>query len=512
MVGPGGEIRRAFFWGMLGVAILMVATTAVCHARTHRSHVYRNRDVSQYQPATAAIVVDANSGTVMEESNADSQRHPASLTKIMTLYLLFETLNSGKLKMSGELPVSVHAAEQAPTKLGLKAGETITIDSAIRGIVTRSANDAAVVVAEALGGDEANFSKMMTAKARALGMTHTIYHNASGLPDDQQVTTARDQSILARAMHDRFHQYYHYFSTRSFEFRGVTIRNHNRLLGRIDGVDGIKTGYIRASGFNMVTSVQRGQRRIIVVVFGGRTANIRDARVIDLINNHIKFAAVKRTAPPVLEGWAATKARDKKKLTERSASEVPLPTRDPRAQFAAASAAMDDPAIGSSVPIEPTPVRTLTIHTVPTQIASAEPVAWADRQALPTTIPNRHNDFSAAAPLFPPLWPDLNSASLGGQSPKPAPPAETEPASKHNGAWIIQIGAFDDENEAKQHLASVQNKVKRLLGSADPFTERIKRGDKDLYRARFAGLDKTQAQTACQHLKRSDIPCLLLRN
>ena len=192
-------------------------------------------------------MVDVNSGAVMQATNADASRHPASLTKIMTLYLLFERLEAGKIKLNTELEVSAHAAAQAPSKLGLKPGDTIKVETAIRAIVTKSANDVAVIVGEALGGDEPSFARMMTAKAHALGMEHTTYRNASGLPDDAQVTTARDQALLGRAINDRFPSYYHYFSTRTFEYHGHTMRNHNHLLGSVEGVDGIKTGYIHDS-------------------------------------------------------------------------------------------------------------------------------------------------------------------------------------------------------------------------------------------------------------------------
>ena len=185
------------------------------------SALSRARSADSYQPAYSSIVVDANSGAVMQATNADAPRHPASLTKIMTLYLLFERLEQGKIKLTTELPVSAHAAVQAPSKLGLKPGDSIRVETAIRAIVTKSANDVAVIVAEAIGGDEPAFAKMMTAKARALGMNQTTYRNASGLPDDQQITTARDQAILGRAIQDRFPNYYHYFATRTFEYRGT---------------------------------------------------------------------------------------------------------------------------------------------------------------------------------------------------------------------------------------------------------------------------------------------------
>src|SRR5690242_19090884 len=231
-------VRRGLRWGALGLTALALASVAMdgadARARRHRHHAARHES---YDPPASSIVVDANSGAVLQASNPDAIRHPASLTKMMTLYLLFERLQQGKLSLSSELPVSAHAAAQAPSKLGLKPGDSIPVESAIKAIVTKSPNDVAVVIGEALGCDEPSFARMMTAKAHALGMTNTVYRNASGLPDEQQVTTARDQSIIGRALRDRFPQYFHYFATRSFAFRGETIRGHNHLLGNLDGAE-----------------------------------------------------------------------------------------------------------------------------------------------------------------------------------------------------------------------------------------------------------------------------------
>src|SRR5437660_5811974 len=249
----------------------------------------------------ADIVVDANSGAVLHATNPDARRHPASLTKIMTLYLLFEQLDAGKLKLDTPLKVSAEASGQSPTKLGLKPGSTLAIEDAIKGMVTRSANDAAVVVAEAIAGSEDDFARLMTRKAQALGMNNTVYKNASGLPDDNQITTARDQPTLGRAIQERFPRYYKYFSIRTFTFRGESISNHNHLLGKVEGVDGIKTGYINASGFNLVTSVHRGNRYLVAVVMGGSSGGSRDARMRELINDKIALASIKRTAPMVAE-------------------------------------------------------------------------------------------------------------------------------------------------------------------------------------------------------------------
>jgi D-alanyl-D-alanine carboxypeptidase len=254
-----------------------------------------------YHPPYAAIVIDDNSAQVLHGENIDEPRHPASLTKIMTLYLLFEQIDAGKLKLDTPLSVSEFAAGQHPTKLHLKPGSTIAVEDAIKGLITRSANDAAVVVAEAIGGGEEDFAKLMTAKAHALGMAGTVYVNASGLPADDQITTARDQATLGRAIQDRFPIFYRYFSTVSFRYRGKDIHNHNALLGQVEGVDGIKTGYTEASGYNLVVNLRRGDRHIVAVVLGGTSNAKRDARMRELIDVCLPMAATRRTAPQAIE-------------------------------------------------------------------------------------------------------------------------------------------------------------------------------------------------------------------
>ena len=252
-------------------------------------------------PPYAAIVLDANSGKVLHSANADELCHPASLTKIMTLYLLFERLETGKLRLDTQLPVSEHAAMQAPTKLGLTADQTITVEDAIGGLITKSANDAAVVIAEALAGDEHEFAELMNWKAHTLGMNHTVYRNASGLPNDEQVTTARDQALLGRAIQQRFPRYYRYFAMASFTYRGQTMHNHNHLLGQVEGLDGIKTGYTKASGFSLVTSVRRNNRHIVAVVLGGVSADARDTRMRNLIEEYIGAAVPRKSTTTTVE-------------------------------------------------------------------------------------------------------------------------------------------------------------------------------------------------------------------
>ena len=299
---------RALRVGVLGLVTVTTAiliTSDSAEARRHRRHTARHHHSESaresYSPQFASIIVDGNTGSVLSSNSPDGLRHPASLTKIMTLYLLFERLDSGKMKLDTEMPVSEHASEQDPTKLGLRPGQTIKVEDAIKGLVTRSANDAAVVIAEAIGGSEEDFARMMTRKARALGMSRTTYRNASGLPNDEQITTARDQSTLGRAIQDRFPRYYRYFSTTAFNFRGHTITGHNRLLGSVEGVDGIKTGYTRASGFNLVTSIHRGNRFLVGVVLGGRSGGSRDAIMRNLLAENIGKGATTRTAAAITE-------------------------------------------------------------------------------------------------------------------------------------------------------------------------------------------------------------------
>ena len=224
----------------------------------------------------SSIVLDAATGRVLHEDNADQQRYPASLTKMMTLYMIFEALDAGKIKLSTVWSVSSHAANQSPTRLGLDKGDRIAVLDVILGLITKSANDAAAVAAEALGGSEDAFGELMTKRARRLGMEHTTFQNASGLPDPGQVTTARDMAKLSRALVRDFPHYYSYFSTPEFTFGGQRHANHNRLMNWYEGADGIKTGFIRASGFNLSASAIRDNRRIIGVVLGGPSPVARD--------------------------------------------------------------------------------------------------------------------------------------------------------------------------------------------------------------------------------------------
>ena len=391
---------RALRWGCLGVIGVIAAlaiTTDPADARSRRKRVVKKAVHAQsYNPPYAAIVVDANTGATLHQATPDALRHPASLTKIMTLYLLFEQLEAGKIKLATPMQVSDEAASQAPTKLGLRPGETLAVEDAIKSLVTKSANDAAVVVAEALAGSEEEFARQMTRKARALGMNRTVYRNASGLPNDQQVTTARDQALLGIAIQERFQRYYRYFSTTSFVYRGRTIRSHNRLLGRVDGVDGIKTGYTRASGFNLVSSVRRGDRRMVAVVLGGRSSGQRDAEMRNLIAGNIMLAAAKPATPTrIAEAHGSLPAplplplpflNPEPAEKPEPATSARLASTDSALVLLAASdgeaTAAIPPNPGSNAPIKPIPVKTYSVKLVPPKHAAPKPEATAKLPAL----------------------------------------------------------------------------------------------------------------------------------
>ncbi|HVV43061.1 MAG TPA: D-alanyl-D-alanine carboxypeptidase [Nitrobacter sp.] len=565
---------RVCILGLATLSTAIIVTTDTADARRHhrRHHHVRHHQAYSYNPPFSEIIVDANSGATLSSNNADSLRHPASLTKMMTLYLLFERLDAGKMTLDTEMRVSKHASEQDPTKLGLRPGETIRVEDAIKGVVTKSANDAAVVIGEAIGGDEEDFAKMMTRKARALGMTRTVYRNASGLPDDDQVTTARDQSILGRALQDRFPRYYRYFATTSFNFHGRTIRGHNHLLGSVDGVDGIKTGYIRASGFNLVTNLRRGNRHLVGVVMGGRSAGARDATMRSLLADNLEKASTRRTVAAITErspaeanaevAEDAARSRPERTVQVNGAVQVasapePAPTPRPapftRSLIAASAAALpakqtkpepaplnsgviDTPAIaaypGSTEPMKPIRVKTVQVKAGPMKLASAGPTqslpriasaaSPAQNEVAETTssvvardeLPPQPAGHGTGHGLLGVLPAGSRSAAQVMASAEPAVvqrAGAVRPMVARSG-WIIQVGALESESEARQRLDKARDHAHGMLGKADPFTETIAKGDKKLYRARFAGLDRDQAEAVCRTLKRSDMSCITIKN
>ena len=543
------EARNGLRYGVVSLAAIVAVltiTSDAADARHHRRlrvhyvsshHVARAHHLARaedYSPPSASIVVDGNTGAVLQASNPDATRHPASLTKIMTLYLLFERLDAGKIKLDTPLKVSDHAADQDPTKLDLKPGQTIPVEDAIKGVVTRSANDAAVVIAESLGGSESEFAKLMTQKAHALGMSRTTYVNASGLPDDDQITTARDQALLGRAIQDRFPNYYKYFSLPAFVYHGVAIRNHDHLLGQVQGVDGIKTGFTRASGFNLVTSVHRDGRYVVAVVLGGRSSFQRDAHMRELIGAHIKEASLQHTAPAIAEHTAPRDEPQQATVTKAStvSRADPTPTATVSTRVATGSNDPIQPLLVKTVSYRVAPVQAAGLAPMPALVAAPAPQPEAPRVVVasaytvpPVTIPAVKSDPSKAEPAKAEIAksdiakPEVATVAPASAEPVKAEPVKAEPVKSEppaqfraRGGWLIQIGAYPGEDEAKQHLSAARTKVRDKLAAADPFTERVLKGDKALYRARFAGFDKETADATCKQLKRNDFDCITVKN
>ncbi len=484
-------------------------------------------------PAFSAIVVDANSGRTLYAVDENGLRHPASLTKVMTLYLLFEQLDKGAMTLQTQIPISRHAAAQEPTKLGIPPGGTISVDDAIKAIVTRSANDIAVAIAEAIGHDESTFAEMMTRKARALGMSSTVYRNASGLPNDEQVTSARDLVILARAVEDRFPRYFRYFSTQEFDYAGEVIGNHNHLLGHVAGVDGIKTGYTRASGFNLLTSVHRDGRSLIAVVMGGRTSRARDRVMENLIADHIAQASTVRTATMVAD---ASRAEDVQRAATREeqpvrprpilvAANVPMhvPTgRFTQPQLAQGDAAVDDGSptlrVAAVTPVEPRrPARRVVVASrSPRDQRTPAQLGWV--KGADGAAPKGHEaevaKIAAEAPPMPPARTKDKALPVSSAAPSETTVAARAPskaddqeADAERGGWVIQIGALDDPAKANALLNRARKRNPAMLGSAKPYTEKFQKGEDTFYRARFAGLDSNSAESACRSLKRSGFAC-----
>jgi D-alanyl-D-alanine carboxypeptidase len=530
-------------------ALLALASVSPADARGHHRRHPHSRHHSHaaaaqtYSPPYSDIIVDVNSGRVMHATDPDALRHPASLTKIMTLYLLFEQLESGRMRLDTPLQVSAHAASMEPSKLGVRPGTTIDVENAIKAVVTRSANDVAVVIAENIGGTESAFCRLMTQKARALGMSRTTYVDASGLPDDRQITTARDQATLGRAIQDRFPRYYRYFATRSFIWHGVRIGSHNHLMEHMDGVDGIKTGFVRASGFNLVTNLRRDGRHLVGVVMGGRSARSRDAQMQALLNDNVQMASVRRTAPVIAEARQPA-ARPQQVATAGQEANViasvqlpaPSPARALRASSPLKQRVADaNAAVGSNDPLKPVVVHTVpvrqgavrraaigrasdetrgqTVAMAPLDLAPAQGRGVQVASAGPASIPAIRQPTPGNGILgVLPARGFARGSSVEQTASLPANSNNSVSAARKRSGYIIQVGAFDTQGDAEKRLADARSHAKKVLGSADPFTEKFAKGGKAMYRARFAGLEKNEAEAACKSLKHNEIGCFWLKN
>ncbi|HEY3911853.1 MAG TPA: D-alanyl-D-alanine carboxypeptidase [Stellaceae bacterium] len=438
--------------GIIAVAILAAGLAGLgagnAEAARHPHHHLRLAAVGFAPvPVAASIVLDADTGRVLSEANADAQTYPASLTKMMTLYLTFEALNTGRLRLDQLLPVSVNAASKQPTKLGLRAGDSVDVQDLILGIVTRSANDAAAVLAEGIAGSEPAFAELMNRKAQQLGMRGTYYDNASGLPDPAQHTTARDTAQLALALYHDYPREYRYFSTREFDFRGTMIRGHDHLLDWYPGADGIKTGFIDASGFNLATSALRNGHRLIGVVLGGHSASARDREMAAQLDQGFAevgvapVAVARRVMPPPSAHPAPT---------------LPLPV-----SVSAALAAAE--------PLhEPARPKPGLLRTAAARLAAhLSPVGKAEAAVLPRQ----------------PLVADR---------------------------WGIQLGAFR-AREAAERVGRIAESLPVARGKPLQIVDPGRAAKSRVYRARLLDFTPREAETACAQLHKKRIECFVVR-
>lgn len=589
------------------------------------------------------MVIDANSGRVLHDRAGSDLRFPASLTKMMTLYLAFEAIEAGRTGFSSSVTVSERAAAAPPSKIGLKAGAKIALRDAIKALIVKSANDMAVAVAEHIAGSEQAFAALMTKRARQLGMDRTVFRNASGLPDPQQVTTARDMLTLAMRLQDDFPQHYRLFSLKTFSYAGKTYRSHNALLGRFAGVDGIKTGYTRASGFNLVSSYRAGGKHVVGVVFGGVTASLRDAHMRMLLARAIEKASTTRTRQTGPQLVAAARPAVRPQRSSLAATDLPQPKPSPEALAPAApqpvplpgSTGVPEPKLlaaydlpgsaqpaGTTQPIAPEPpasagpriaiAKVKTVSVLPQQPAAEQPAAAAAPPApaldpvaqmiaattpaedpgrpafatagtsLPTSLPRP--DFAAlkaalskreattpaaaesgrapgsqpwAAPVAsapqgpaetvlskrdgavqlgrPPSTLQAQLASLTAQPshlgaqplsdqpalmnaitpvtrPVPDQPVAQTPASRtSSGDYHVQIGVYTSPSEAERAMAAAQAKAAHVLDGSAPMAMPLTKGERQLYRARFAGFNSQAARSVCNELRRMAVDCFVAR-
>ena len=506
-------------------------------------------------PPFSVYAVDGNSGRVLYGRDENALRHPASITKVMTLYLLFEQIEKGHLSLDTRIAVSEHAASQSPTKLGLRPGSTIRIEDAIKSIVTKSANDMAVAIAERIGGDEDTFARIMTRKAHALGMSRTNFVNASGLPDDRQLTTARDLAVLGRAIHDHFPRYFRFFSTPSFRYAGQYMANHNHLMEQVDGMDGIKTGYTRASGFNLLSSVNRNGHWLISVVLGGKTRLGRDRIMADLIESQIDKCATTRTAPMIAENPALEHLAEAVPVIAHESDPAPpvegvddeSVEEQPTALHAAAapddSAAPVEPA--QEEPAAPPPprvphVQIKTVAQIKTASLDIDAPTPRPRPAFVSGIPkaperdmtttgsirrldgstSRYVGAGTSTPAAFKHRPQRERSEALKEKQKPIRVASLDnsdaapsvrPSIARSGV-MIQIGATPTIDQATALLSRAKSESHGALARAHPFTEKVQRGGVTLFRARFAGLEPDAADSACKNLKRAGIACFATRN
>jgi D-alanyl-D-alanine carboxypeptidase len=508
------SLAKSTFWrcffGFLAVALLTAA----------------NAPQASANPKFSAIAVDAKTGEVLFSSDPDGKRYPASLTKVMTLYMLFRELKAGRMTLSTQIKMSKRASGMAPTKLGVPAGKSVSVEDAIKSLVTLSANDVAAAIGENIAGSESAFADRMTKTARSLGMSRTTFKNASGLPNPGQTTTARDMATLSLRIQRDFPQYYPYFKLMSFNYKGRVIRTHNRLLGKFDGTDGIKTGYIRASGFNLTSSVRRGDKRIIGVVMGGKTGNSRNQYMISMLTKHLPKCKDGKMLAASIKGAPAPKEIELAAVEETQAVAVDqvIEPETPPAPEAIVTSKKAKPSAGKGRPSDKT-VADLARAAVEVDEGDAEDSSGPEE--LIAEIPPSTADGTKIASLaddqgqvlVAPL-PQGSETMVAKQSNGDALPfavkAETGgwagqvlvPASEMS--WKIQIGAFPNKRTAQDKLRAARKTGVSLLNDKQAFTVQVQKGNETIYRARFSGFSEDAARAACRQLTQKGIGCVAL--
>jgi D-alanyl-D-alanine carboxypeptidase len=487
----------------------------------------------------AAMVIDGNTGAILLNESGDDSRFPASLTKMMTLYMVFEQIDAGRLTMETRLKVSREANAAKPSKLDLEPGEEITVGDAVKALITKSANDASIVLAEAVGGTHREFATMMTAKARSIGMSKTTFRNANGLPDSNQITTARDMITLGLRLQDDFPKFYPLFATQSFTFNGRAHKNHNKMLGKFEGLDGIKTGYTHASGFNIVTSVRQGGKHVVGVVFGGATGGSRDATMrVALARALLKASPVKtrKTGPQLVARAKVAPAAAATIVV--AAAPAPAPAAGKVRPVMVASRPRPPepqvPAVAPAAPPAPVTQQVAGVASAPGRGAppssfQAQARNLSGGDAAATASPT----ISSAANTELPRKPKPAFMQAGNNPPYrlggavPVDDAAPEPIavaaapmviagagagalSLHDG-FHVQIGAYATAAESERMLASVKDKAPAAIAGSTQLTSAINKENRKLFRARFAGFDARGAAKACQNLKLQNIDCFVMK-
>ena len=506
--------RPSFPRRLLALGLTMLVLVGLSGPLTTTRVEAQSGENSRY----AAIVVDAGTGEVLFARHADSQRYPASVTKVMTLYLVFEALEKGTVHLDDVITVSPLAASQPPSKLGLAAGQTIRLDDAMRATTVRSANDMAMVLAEHIGGSQARFAAMATLKAEELGMGQTRYVNPNGLPDSRQLTSARDLAILTRAIMRDYPQYYSYFGIHDWTFQGRQYRNTNGLLLGGNGYDGIKTGFTNASGYNLAASAVRGGKRVITIVLGGRSSITRNAHVAALMDTGFEVetrrAAGERiqVAQTFFEqrGFGIGEPDGGALVAYAALNGQPAPTEQGSAYVTATTPPA--PAASNTRPPATTPPG-YGPNVVPYQTAVAQRPAPAPRQTTPTQ--QAPVQRTAVAPSRGNLTASLNSgvatSAATGTLNRPGtavanPPQPTAPTTGA-GRWAVQVGAFRDAAVARNWLTEVNRRFRTQFTSA----ERTVVDAAGWHRSRFVGMTQASAESACQALSARNVTCMVVR-